>query len=114
MTVPLNRIVPARQHGTSRARLSTTKNDGARCRMAAMMRARGILLCCVALLGIAPAARAQDPPPPPQGTPPPPPPPQQQAAAEPEAPPDKLLTDPELEQLVAPIALYPDDLVAQV
>jgi len=47
----------------------------------------------------------QQPPPPPQGEPPPP----QQAG-----PPPQPLSPPQLEDLVAPIALYPDNLLSQI
>ena len=65
-----------------------------------MMRVARVLACLFALCGGAPAAlRAQEaaPPPPPES-----------------APAEKKLDGGELEQLVAPIALYPDPLVAQV
>jgi uncharacterized membrane protein YgcG len=47
----------------------------------------------------------QQPPPPPQGGPPPP----EQAG-----PPPQLLSPPQLQDLVAPIALYPDNLLSQI
>jgi hypothetical protein len=59
----------------------------------------------VALL--VPSGSAQAPPPPPAGTPPPPPPGASDAAPAPFKP-------EELEQIVAPIALYPDPLLAQI
>src|SRR5262245_7144356 len=51
-------------------------------------------------------ARSQQPPPPPAGQPPAPPPGQEQGP--------KPFTAEELEQIVAPIALYPDPLLAQI
>jgi len=72
-----------------------------------MLRLGRILACALVLIGTMPVAFAEEPPPPPPGQAPPPPP-------EESAPPDKLLSQAELEQLVAPIALYPDDLIAQI
>jgi hypothetical protein len=58
-------------------------------------------------------ARSQQPPPPP-GQPPAPPPGQQPAGAPSEEQGPKPFTAEELEQIVAPIALYPDPLLAQI
>jgi len=77
-----------------------------------MLRAGRTLLCLLALSGATLVTRAEEPPPPPPPSAPPPPPPPESAPAPASA--DKLLSEGELEQLVAPIALYPDDLVAQV
>jgi hypothetical protein len=49
-----------------------------------------------------------------QNLPPPPPPPPAAEAAPPPAPPGPLLTEKQLENLVARIALYPDPLLAQI
>jgi Protein of unknown function (DUF3300) len=49
-----------------------------------------------------------------QNPPPPPPPPPAAEAAPPPAPPGPLLTEKQLENLVARIALYPDPLLAQI
>ena len=64
-----------------------------------------LLLSLVALFAF--QTKAQNPPPPP------PPPPAAEAAAPP-APPAPLLTEKQLEDLVARIALYPDPLLAQI
>ncbi len=65
-----------------------------------MMRVVRVLACLFALSGGAPTVRAQDLPPKPP--------------AETAPPEEKKLDNGQLEQLVAPIALYPDDLIAQV
>jgi hypothetical protein len=65
---------------------------------------RLILGIAVLATVIPPQAGAQTPPPPPSGAPPPPPPPPGSAP----------LPAPQLDQLLAPIALYPDPLLAQV
>src|SRR5262245_3714638 len=62
-----------------------------------------------------PQQSAAPPPPPGQAPPPPPPgtaPPEQQAAGQPQEP--KPFTAEELDQIVAPIALHPDNLLAQI
>jgi hypothetical protein len=64
-----------------------------------MMRVARVAVCLFALCGGAPALRAEEPPPPPPAD---------------SAPAEKKLEAGELEQLVAPIALYPDPLIAQV
>jgi hypothetical protein len=64
-----------------------------------------LLLSLVALFAF--QTKAQNPPPPP-------PPPPAAEAAPPPAPPGPLLTEKELENLVARIALYPDPLLAQI
>ena len=82
---------------------------------------RSLVIALAILLAVPPfpLPRAQQPPPPPQGAPPQAPPPQAQSAAQApadqgEAPTDAPPFKPEeLEQIVAPIALYPDALVAQ-
>ncbi|MGA7918072.1 MAG: DUF3300 domain-containing protein [Candidatus Acidiferrales bacterium] len=64
-----------------------------------------LLLSLVALFAF--QTKAQNPPPPP-------PPPPAAEAAPPPAPPGPLLTEKQLENLVARIALYPDPLLAQI
>jgi len=64
-----------------------------------------LLLLLVALFAF--QTKAQNPPPPP-------PPPPAAEAAPPPAPPTPLLTEKQLENLVARIALYPDPLLAQI
>ena len=64
-----------------------------------------LLLLLVALFAF--QTKAQNPPPPP-------PPPPAAEAAPPPAPPGPLLTEKQLENLVARIALYPDPLLAQI
>ena len=72
-----------------------------------------IALTLVLLLVVPPLAPAQTPPPPPAGPPPAAPPPGS-APSGGEAPQAKPFTAEQLDQLTAPIALYPDQLVAQV
>ncbi|HEU4439492.1 MAG TPA: DUF3300 domain-containing protein, partial [Methylomirabilota bacterium] len=83
-----------------------------------MRRARRLIepsIACalVLLLVVPPLAPAQTPPPPPAGPPPAAPPPGS-APSGGEAPEAKPFTAEQLDQLTAPIALYPDQLVAQV
>lgn len=59
---------------------------------------------CLALMVAASTAFAQIPPPPPPGSPPAPPPSEQAAP----------FSQPELDQMLAPIALYPDPLLSQI
>ena len=82
------------------ARSCRPRKSPSPCKMPPMMRVARVLACLFALSGGAPAVRAQDLPPKPP--------------AETAPPEEKKLDNGQLEQLVAPIALYPDDLIAQV
>jgi uncharacterized membrane protein YgcG len=73
------------------------------------------LIICALALGVSVVARgalAQEPPPPDQGQAPPPD--QGQASPPPDQPAPAHLSPQQLQGLVAPIALYPDSLVAQI
>src|SRR5262245_42907756 len=93
--LPRSMDLPARQHGMWRATVSTTKIRAASVGWAAMMRAAGRAFFFWLALSAASSACAQDaPPPPPPGPPPQEAPPPESAPA----PPDKALSEPELEQ----------------
>jgi hypothetical protein len=67
-----------------------------------------VRFACALLTVLSVAALAQNPPPPPDQAPPPPPPGQQSG------PPPQMLPPEQLDNLVAPIALYPDPLMSQI
>jgi len=94
---------------------NTTRNRGCNWRRATRIQSSGYVMdtkrkliaivCALAMSGV--AAIAQPPPPPPQEVPPGEPPPEQAAPAQ-------LLSPDQLDDLVAPIALYPDPLLGQI